>query len=278
MTRTTESKRNSRRHLTPLGCILNIGLKVMLCIALVCFIVGKLSGSVFFKNTIANIVTNVSDVVTTSDADELAGTGSYPDSLIELAKNNPETIDFVKHYSDYKDTNKKIDVSGDLTGGIPLFIQWDERWGYRQYGNNFMAVTGCGPTCLSMVYCGLTGNGKWNPYKVAKMAEEAGYYVEGSGSSWELMTGGAANIGLRAENIQFDETHIVETLREGKPIICVVGAGDFTTQGHFLVLTNVDENGKLVVNDPNSKERSSQRWDVDRVMGQIRNLWAYSAY
>lgn len=206
--------------------------------------------------------------------------GIYPDSLIELAKNNPETRQFVKGYPNFKKNQKKndserIDVSKDLTGGIPLFLQWDERWGYRQYGGDFMAVNGCGPACLSMVWCGLTGEGKWNPYKVAVMAEQNGYYVKGQGSSWDLMMSGAAQIGLLAETVPFDETHILETLRQGKPIICVMGPGDFTTQGHFLVLTGVDADGKILVHDPNSRKRSGRSWEIKRLMSQIKNLWTY---
>ena len=138
-----------------------------------------------------------------------------------------------------------------------------------------MAVNGCGPTCLSMVCCGLTGEGTWNPYKVARMAEENGYYVKGQGSSWDLMSGGAAQLGLYAETVTFDETHILEVLQQGQPIICVMGPGDFTTQGHFLVLTGVDNDGKILVHDPNSRKRSEQSWELARLMTQIRNLWTY---
>ncbi|MDE6852059.1 MAG: C39 family peptidase [Lachnospiraceae bacterium] len=190
--------------------------------------------------------------------------------------NNPETIDFVKGYPEKKDIQEKIDVSGDLTGEIPLFLQWDERWGYRQYGGDYMAVNGCGPTCLSMVWCGLTGKSKWNPYKVAGKAEKDGYYVKGAGTSWDLMTSGAKELGLSVENLSLDETQILNNLQQGNPIICILGPGDFTTQGHFLVLTGVDKNGKIIVNDPNSIKRSKKRWDLDRLMSQTRNLWAYS--
>lgn len=201
---------------------------------------------------------------------------SYPDSLRKLARNNPETIDFVKKYPKKKDEQDKIDISEDLTGDVPLFLQWDERWGYRKYGGDYMAVNGCGPTCLSMVCCGLTGKSKWNPYQLAKKAEEEGYYVKGTGTSWDLMTDGASSLGLHVEKLALDEGKIVKTLRQKHPIICSVGPGDFTTQGHFLVLTGVNDKGEITVNDPNSKKRSQKRWKLDRLMSQIRNLWAYS--
>ncbi len=201
----------------------------------------------------------------------------YPDSLVELLEKNPETREFVMDYPKKKDLHETIDLSGEITKGkIPLLLQWDERWGYESYGSDFMAVTGCGPTCLSMVVCGLTGNGEWNPYAVAVMAEQDGFYVQGSGSSWELMTKGAENIGLTPEEVVFDEAHILKTLREGRPIICAMRPGDFTTAGHFIVLKGADDDGNILVCDPNSRKNSEKSWSLPELMPQIKNLWSYS--
>ena len=211
------------------------------------------------------------------DIEELAAEGEYPESLLKLLEKNPETKDFVLNYPKNKDKHVDIDVSKEVTQGkIPLFLQWDERWGYETYGDDFLALTGCGPTCLSMVRCGLSGDAAWNPYKTARMAENGGYYVSGSGSSWDLMTQGAAELGLTYQEVIFDEEHIKATLEAGTPIICVVGPGDFTDNGHFLVLTGVDEEGKIILNDPNSKIRSKEAWDINQLMSQIKNLWAYT--
>lgn len=88
----------------------------------------------------------------------------YPESLRALLEKNPEAEQFVLNYPKNKDKHPEIDLSGEVTRGIiPLFIQWDERWGYENYGGDFIAVTGCGPTCLSMVYCGLCGDADRNP-------------------------------------------------------------------------------------------------------------------
>ena len=96
----------------------------------------------------------------------------YPESLVELMERNPEARQFVMDYPEQADREEPIDISGDVNAGeIPLFLQWDERWGYETYGGDFLAVTGCGPTCLSMVYSGLSGDTRWNPYEVARMAE-----------------------------------------------------------------------------------------------------------
>ena len=63
---------------------------------------------------------------------------------------------------------------------------------------------------------------------------------------------------------------------DGQPIVCSVGPGDFTKEGHFIVLSGLDDAGRVLVHDPNSPERSAVSWDVQTVLGQCLNLWAYS--
>lgn len=206
-----------------------------------------------------------------------ASNSDYPQSLIEFMEKYPEATQFVLDYPQCKDTHEKIDISNEVTKGtLPLFIQWDKRWGYETYGDDFMAVNGCGPTCLSMVKCGLSGDTYWNPYEVARMADEQGYYVDGVGSSWDLMDSGAKNLGLEMHSVTLDTESIQHTLRSGMPIICSMLPGDFTYTGHFIILAGVNEDKSIKVLDPNSIKNSEKSWDIDVLMPQIRNMWAYS--
>lgn len=201
----------------------------------------------------------------------------YPESLVSLMERNPEAKQFVMDYSKNIDKHETIDLPGEITQGeIPLFLQWDERWGYEIYGNDFLAVTGCGPTCLSMIKCGLTGDTQWNPYQVASFSDQSGYYVPGAGSSWDLMESGAASLGLQVHNITLSAEEITSALQSGMPIICSMRPGDFTTSGHFIVLAGVDEKGKIIVRDPNSRKNSKKTWNIDTLIPQIKGLWAYS--
>jgi hypothetical protein len=206
--------------------------------------------------------------------------GTYPDQLVELAKKNRETRQFVKDYPENAGKKQKIkltneDLKGNQGSSVPLLVQWDERWGYRKYGNDFMALTGCGPTCLAMV-AESRGETKWNPWRVAKMAQRNGYYVDGQGSAWSLMTEGAAKMGLNGTEMSCDAETIRRTLEDGHVIICAMRPGDFTTAGHFLVLAGVTQDGEVIINDPNSRKNSRRTWDLERVVPQIKNLWKYS--
>lgn len=202
--------------------------------------------------------------------------GTYLENVLR-AMTHPETARFILEYPAYFGSDGEIDITEDVAGGgIPLFSQWDRRWGYRIYGSSFLAMTGCGPTCLSMVYCGLTGNTDWNPYAVARMAMDRGYYVPGVGTAWELMTSGAGSLGLNAWEVPIDEGAIAENLQSGYPLIASMRPGDFTKKGHFIVLAGLDGDGKVIVNDPNSAARSEKTWDVGRLVAQMKGLWAYS--
>lgn len=56
-----------------------------------------------------------------------------------------------------------------------------------------------------------------------------------------------------------------------------MGPGEFTSEGHFIVLAGIDENGKIIVNDSNSKINSSKKWDIDVFMKETKNLWSFEA-
>ncbi|MCD8230313.1 MAG: C39 family peptidase [Clostridiales bacterium] len=199
-----------------------------------------------------------------------------PESLLEFAEKYPEAEKFVSDYPKKGNKDFNMDVSHEVKSGeIPLFIQWDERWGYKYYGDDFLAMTGCGPTCMSMVVCGLTGDTEWNSYEMACFAEEQGYYVDGVGTSWSLMTTGAEYFGLSATTGTVSESYIRDNLSESTPIICSVGPGDFTYSGHFIVLTGIDSDGNVIVNDPNSRKNSEKHWALEELVPQIKSLWIY---
>ena len=198
--------------------------------------------------------------------------GEYPVSLIELFERNPETEGFVLNYPFHKETDPDLSRY-DRSRGVPLFLQWDPMWGYTDYGNDFLANTGCGPTCLAMVGYYLTGDTNMTPDRIAKFAQWGGYYEKGHGSSWTLISEGGPELGLEVTELPLVEKKINNALEEGKPVILSLREGDFTSSGHYIVLTGVEEEGYRV-NDPNSRVNSQKLWTYEQLEGQIRNIWA----
>ena len=195
----------------------------------------------------------------------------YPQSLVQLLERNPETEEFVLNYPLRE--KQEPDLTGvDQTTGVPLFLQWDPMWGYEKYGSDFLAVTGCGPTCLAMAGYYLTGSEEMNPLEIAAFAERNGSYAAGYGSSWTLISEGSKKLGLTATELPLVKKKMTAALEAGHPVILAMGAGDFTTSGHYIVLTGYAD-GVFTVNDPNSILNSEKLWSYEQLEGQIRNIW-----
>ena len=205
----------------------------------------------------------------------------YSESMLKLASNNPDALEFVENYPKHK---SDIKPSGSVTkeeldsaeNGIPRFQQWDERWGYLTYGNDNIGINGCGPTCLSMVVAGLLKDSSKSPDAVAEFSVENNYCTVASGTAWSLMSTGARKLGLKSESVSVGADSLRSVLKKGQPVICSMKPGDFTTTGHFIVLTGLTDDGKLMINDPNSITRSEKRWDIDTIVGQAKSAWTYT--
>jgi hypothetical protein len=198
----------------------------------------------------------------------------YTKDLVELIDKNSETIDYVYEYPEKKDATYTIDLTAEAQSDtVPLIMQWDERWGYVEYGSGMIGYTGCGPTCLSMVVLYFTSDPQYTPLYMADMAVEKGYCVAGNGTSWTMMAEGPSNFGLTSTELPMVEKKMTDALDEGKLIILNLGPGDFTTTGHYIVVTGYTDEG-FTVNDPNSRERSAKTWTFQRLENQVKNLWA----
>lgn len=199
---------------------------------------------------------------------------AYPETLIKLLESNPETEEFVLNYPLLSQKEQIIDLTEYKNQNVvPLFLQWDTRWGYLTYGSDMAAITGCGPVCLSMAAFYLTGDEQYSPDKMIEFAASNGYYSQGNGSSWTLISEGAEKLGFDVTELPLDKGTLFYRLSEGEPVICVMGPGDFTASGHFLVMTGI-EDGKIKINDPNSKENSAKLWEYEQIKSQIKNLWS----
>lgn len=206
--------------------------------------------------------------------DDIMNSTQYPKQLKDLALKNEEALEFVYDYPAEHVKEHTIDLTEEASmDSVPLFVQWDKRWGYEKYSGNFFAASGCGPTTLSMVVVYLTHNRDASPIAVAKYSKEAGYSVDGSGSSWTLISEGCRHYGVKAKTVALDESRMKAELDAGHPIVVNVGPGDFTDTGHFMVITGYDDEG-FSINDPNSIEKSGKRWLFKNISSQIRAVWS----
>lgn len=201
----------------------------------------------------------------------------YPERLLEALANNPEMADFVENYPGAKHV-----AAGDLTENekkeeYPLFLQWDPRWGYAPYGDDScIALSGCGPTCLSMVLYYLTGDESLTPDVIGDYSMQSGYYMSGTGTLWALFEDVAPLYGVDVNQPNASEWEMKAALDQGAVLVCSMGPGDFTAGGHFIVIYDYDKDGFLV-NDPNCVARSRQSWSYDQLDKQMKHLWVFES-
>ena len=199
-----------------------------------------------------------------------------PDDIIQVVKAHPSTFWNALHFSETEVSETSIDISEEVVReDVPNFQQWDKRWGYGLYGSGHLAANGCGPTCLSMIYCSRTNDLEWNPLRMAEWSNQNGYYVDGVGTEWKLMDEGAQKLGLSVQKVTPSEDEIVSALYQGKAIICIMGRGNFTSSGHYIVLSGITDKGRVIVNDPNSHWRSFRKWDAGTIASQAQQMWIY---
>ena len=76
---------------------------------------------------------------------------------------------------------------------------------------------------------------------------DTGYYCPGKGSYWTLIDDCPEMYGLKCARVSTSE--VIDCLRAGNPVIAIMGPGQFTSGGHFITLSGVDEDDRIYVND-----------------------------
>ena len=205
----------------------------------------------------------------------------YPEKLIEMLGRNEQTLEFVMNYPLKYGKEQTIDISGYAdTEGVPLFIQWDQQWGYKDYVGNVAGLSGCGPTCMSMVVYHFTRDPAMHPAYMMDFAQSnSAYATVGGATLWSFFKLGGAELGLTVKEMTYDDLHIERNMKRllesGKVLVVNVGPGIFTEIGHYMVIAGY-EDGKFIINDPNSPANSAKRWEFEEFNKELKMGWIYS--
>lgn len=150
---------------------------------------------------------------------------------------------------------------------VVYFNQLDERYANMPYGTDDIGGYGCGPTAMSIVVSSLTSE-TVDPIAMARWSYENGYWCSKSGSYHVLIPAAAKEWGLNVEGCSASEGQkIVDALSNGKLVVAIMLKGHFTSSGHFIVLRGVKD-GKILVADPASYDRSSMEWDLSIILNE----------
>ena len=119
---------------------------------------------------------------------------------------------------------------------------------YSSVGNSSQTIgtSGCGPTCASMVVTATKGT--ITPPEMCDLFVKYGYRSANNGTYWSAFrfVADTFNIGYQETT---DIQRALQLLESQNYVVASCGNGLFTTGGHFILLTKV-ENGMIEVYDP----------------------------
>ena len=129
---------------------------------------------------------------------------------------------------------------------IPLFNQLDYPTSpYGEHGT--VSSHGCGITCVAML------NSYYADQTIspAFLARMFGHYNTPDGSYHSLFEESSGQLNLPFDKETTSWAEVVKALQDGKPVVSIQNEGIFTKGGHFILLTGITSNGRILVNDPN---------------------------
>lgn len=213
------------------------------------------------------------------------------ETLMNLPENN-HLIDMLDRIinGSYGDLDTSIGgIIGGISGGvgisginsIPIFYQYDERWANLPYASETIKAAGCAPTSMAMVVTGLmgdisgidtNGDGVLDPAESAAWSTNHGYAVAYQGTSNAFIDALASATGLSSKQTN-NQNEVYQALSQGKVVICNVRPGTIINGHHFLVLTGVDSDGKVRMNDPYSESNTKAQWDMNTIAREAKAYW-----
>lgn len=206
-----------------------------------------------------------------------ANADKYTDQgLLELALSQPDAIDFVAAYPEAE--KEALPYEDSVTQGtVPELVCWDSRWGNVDYADHALALTGSGPTALSMAYMGLTGKSDRTPADFAQLVTNADQASGDSCMSGTFLEESLADLGMTCSTYTSNADNLSQVLDSGTYVLIETSAGSFTDAAHWVLVVYENEDGSVVVYDPTSPDVSSHSWDPATVASSTTTLYALSA-
>lgn len=164
------------------------------------------------------------------------------------------------------------------------YLQTDSRWKndpYRMPGETAtIGSSGCGPTAAAMLIETITGK-KFTPVDACAWSIAHGYKALKQGTYYAYFKPQFAAHGIDCDMLNWQNTYgkpnhanhqkMPDLLKAGYYIIALMGPGQWTTGGHFVVVWW--EDGKIRINDPASTKTARLNGDPKTFFSQAKYYW-----
>ena len=168
------------------------------------------------------------------------------------------------------------------------YLQTDPKWANKSYSTKYESTTikasGCGPTAMAMAIATWV-DPSVTPVTTCQWSLSHGYKATGNGTYHSYFVPQAAAYGLKCEKINsgslanlnraqsmpyHQKAH--DYVADGNLVICLMGPGNWTKGGHYILWYDNDGNDVLI-NDPASTSNGRHRNTWELLMQQVRYYW-----
>lgn len=176
------------------------------------------------------------------------------------------------------------EIRANTDNGV-YYSQNDPRWASTKFiqsdGTDDGATisdTGCGPTAMAMAVSDVTGD-DIKPTAMAKLAQNTGNRDE-TGVNWNFIetAANAYNVGSSQDNNP-SAALIRNRVSSGNPVILLgqhkgsaSESSPYTSSGHYVVATGLDNNGNININDPRGADYSISV-SPDQLAPETISMW-----
>lgn len=145
------------------------------------------------------------------------------------------------------------------------------------YGSSNLKSSGCGPISLTMALNYVNDTELVKLEDVLKWAEENDMYEVNAGTRWSLVRNFPPTVSASSKEMYISNIEQFATsIQEGEVLVTSMQKGQFTDNGHFIVITEIKD-GKVSVLDPASICRSLKEWDIETVFEESNKyFWKIS--
>lgn len=165
-------------------------------------------------------------------------------------------------------------ASGTFDGNVIYYKQTDYKdVTFCGRSGRTISSSGCGITSAAIVASSLTGNKQYDPVYMMNLAHSGGYCGSGIvGTSTGFYKHFADKLGFSYTKYSKSQANqVVEALAKGNSmVIAHMGPGNFTSSGHYIVLSGVNAEGQVMVHDPGNSKRNKY-WDINLIADELKS-------
>ena len=168
------------------------------------------------------------------------------------------------------------------------YLQTDSRWASWPYSNKDentnIGKAGCGPTCMAMAIATWV-DPSVTPVTTCSWALKKGYKATNNGTYNSYFVPQAKAYGLNCYRVNTSSLQYMSTTNankyhqeahdavdEGNLVVCLMGKGNWTSSGHYILWYSNDGNDVLI-NDPNSTKSTRTKNKFSLLKSQVRYYW-----